>query len=178
MIVLLSVLSVLLGNHRITRIVGLIQIHVASLESVWLSMLHNRVSILKWHLFILSIPLLRVIDPCTFDGIIFNGTTLPIPPVILLITRGTQLFFIGRDVRGGSPKCPGAFVFRGGYHPRKTSCKSTVGANRLAGPIMSWTDHYLSVNDSPICIWPKWERPERRSSPSSRTFTIGLIHAS
>ena len=24
----------------------------------------------------------------------------------------------------------------------------------------------------------KWERPERRSSPSSRTFTIGLIHAS
>ena len=41
-------------------------------------MLHNRVSILKWHLFILSIPLLRVIDPCTFDGIIFNGTTLPI----------------------------------------------------------------------------------------------------
>ena len=49
----------------------------------------------------------------------------------------------------------GAFVFRGGYHPRKTSCKSTVGANRLAGPIMSWTDHYFSVNDSPICIWPK-----------------------
>ena len=61
------------------------------------------------------------------------------PPVILLITRGTQLFFfvVGRDVRGGSPKWPGAFVFRGGYHPRKTSCKSTVGANRLAGPIMS-----------------------------------------
>ena len=76
-------------------------------------------------------------------------------PVILLITRGTQLFFVGRDVRGGSPKWPGAFVFRGGYHPHKTSCKSTVGANRLAGPIMSWTDHYLSVNDSPICIWPK-----------------------
>ena len=59
------------------------------------------------------------------------------PPVILLITRGTQLFFVGRDVRGGSPKWPGASVFRGGYHPRKTSCKSTVGANRLAGPIMS-----------------------------------------
>ena len=70
----------------------------------------------------------------------------------------------GRDVRGGSPKWPVAFVFPGGYHPRKTSCKSTVGANRLAGPIMSsghdlnWQlsrDHYLSVNDSPICIWPK-----------------------
>ena len=66
-----------------------------------------------------------------------------------------NFFFVGRDVRGGSPKWPGAFVFRGGYHPRKTSCKSTVGANRLAGPIMSWTDHYFSVNDSPICIWPK-----------------------
>ena len=48
-----------------------------------------------------------------------------------------NFFFVGRDVRGGSPKWPGAFVFRGGYHPRKTSCKSTVGANRLAGPIMS-----------------------------------------
>ena len=51
-----------------------------------------------------------------------------------------NFFFVGRDVRGGSPKWPGAFVFRGGHHPRKTSCKSTVGANRLAGPIMSWTD--------------------------------------
>ena len=50
------------------------------------------------------------------------------PPVILLITRGTQLFFVGRDVGGGSPKWPGAFV---------KHCKSTVGANRLAGPIMS-----------------------------------------
>ena len=39
-----------IGKPCITRIVGLIQIHVASLESVWLSMLHNRVSILKWHL--------------------------------------------------------------------------------------------------------------------------------
>ena len=38
------------------------QIHVASLESVWLSMLHNYSEfILKWHLFILFIPLLRVI---------------------------------------------------------------------------------------------------------------------
>ena len=156
-IVLLSVLSVLLGNHRITRIVGLIQIHVASLESVWTSMLHNRVSILKWHLFILSIPLLRVIDPWTFDGIIFNGTTLPIyinTTCYIAYHQGHSTFFVGRDVRGGSPKWPGASVFRGGY-PRKTSCKSTVGANRLAGPIMSWTDHFLSVNDSPICIWKK-----------------------
>ena len=78
------------------------------------------------------------------------------PPVIYAHHQGhSTFFFVGRDVRGGSPKWPGAFVFRGGYHPRKTSCKSTVGANRLAGPIMSWTDHYLSVNDSPICIWPK-----------------------
>ena len=47
------------------------------------------------------------------------------PPVILLITRGTQLFVVvvvGRDVRGGSPNWPGrVFVFRGGYHPPKTS---------------------------------------------------------
>ena len=68
-----------------------------------------------------------------------------------------NFFFVGRDVRGAGwiAEMAGAFVFRGGYHPRKTSCKSTVGANRLAGPIMSWTDHYFSVNDSPICIWPK-----------------------
>ena len=150
-----------------------------SLESVWLSMLHNRVSILKWHLFILSIPLLRVIDPCTFDGIIFNGTTLPIyinttPPFILLITRGTQLFFVGRDVRGGSPKWLGAFVFRGGIILVKhLVLKSTVGANRLAGPIMirfmSWTNHYLSVNYSPICIWPKMRT-------SGAAFFAFLIH--
>ena len=90
-------------------------------------------------------------------------------------------FFVGRDVRGGSPKWPGAFVFRGGYHPRKTSCKSTVGANRLAGPIMSWTDHYLSVNDSPICIWPKMRTSgaaffaflRHNELQCKRTFTIG-----
>ena len=132
-------------------------------------MLHNRVSILKWHLFILFIPLLRVIDPCTFDGIIFNGTCyqlISIPPVIYAHHQGHSSFFVGRVVRGGSPKWPGALVFRGGYHPHKTSCKSTVGANRLAGPIISWTDHYLSVNNSPIIIWPKkWEHQERRYSP-------------
>ena len=77
-IVLLSALFLLMGYQRIACIVGLIQIHVASLESSWLSMLHNRVPLLKWHLFILSIQLLRVIGPCTSDGIIFNGTALPI----------------------------------------------------------------------------------------------------
>ena len=77
-IVHLSALFLLMGYQRIASIVGLIQIHVASLESSWLSMLHNRVSLLKWHLFILSIQLLRVIGPCTSDGIIFNGTALPI----------------------------------------------------------------------------------------------------
>ena len=30
----------------------------------------------------------------------------------------------------------GGICISGGYHPRKTSCKSTVGANRLAGPII------------------------------------------
>ena len=148
-----------IGKPCISRIVGLIQIHVASLESVWLSMLHNRVSILKWHLFILFIPLLRVIDPCTFDGIIFNGTTLPTyinTTCYLYSSPGALKFFVGRVVRGGSPKWPGALVFRGGYHPHKASCRSTVGANRLAGPIIR-TDHYLSVNNSPISIWPKNE---------------------
>ena len=37
----------------------------------------------------------------------------------MLITRGTQVFFVGRVVRGGSLKWPGALVFRGGYHPHK-----------------------------------------------------------
>ena len=69
----------------------------------------------------------------------------------------------------------GAFVFRGGYHPRKTSCKSTVGANRLAGPIMSWTDHYqwqsylyLAKNEnvrSGVLRLPQ--------AQCKRTFTIG-----
>ena len=124
-----------MGNHRLARIMGLIQIHVASLESVWLSMLHHRVSLLKWHLFILSIPLLRVIGSCIFDGIIFNGITLPIfinTTCYLCSSPEHSTLFVGRDVRGGSPKWSGALVFRGGYYPRKTSCKSTVGANRLA----------------------------------------------
>ena len=77
-IVLLSALFLLMDYQRIASIVGLIQIHVASLESSWLSMLHNRVSLLKSHLFILSIQLLRVIGPCTSDGTNFNGTALPI----------------------------------------------------------------------------------------------------
>ena len=47
MIVLLSALFLLMGNQHIASIVGLIQIHVASLEPSWLSMLHNRVD-LSW----------------------------------------------------------------------------------------------------------------------------------
>ena len=39
----INVLFSALGNHRIARIVELPQIHVASFESLWLSMLHNRV---------------------------------------------------------------------------------------------------------------------------------------
>ena len=101
----------------------------------------------------------------------------------MFITRGTQLFFVGRDVRGGSPKWPRALVFRGGYPPRKTSCKSTVGANRLAGPIISWADHYLSFNNSPISIWPKNENVRSGvlhlpQAQCKRTLLLGLIHAS
>ena len=98
-IVLSSALFLLMGYQRIASIVGLIQIHVATLESSWLSMLHNRVSLLKWHLFILSIQLLRVIGPCTFDGTIFNGTALRYRYRYhyhlssMAITRGTQLCF-------------------------------------------------------------------------------------
>ena len=39
--------SCYMGNHRIVRIVGLIHIHVASLKSVWLPMLHNHVCLLQ-----------------------------------------------------------------------------------------------------------------------------------
>ena len=98
------------------------------------------------------------------------------PPVIYAHHQGYTTFFVGRDVRGGSSKWPGALVFQGGYHPHKT-CKSTVGANRLAGPIISWTDHYLSVNNSPISIWPKNENIRSGvlhlpQAQCKRTFTI------
>ena len=124
-----------MGYQRIASIVGLIQIHVASLESSWLSMLHNRVSLLKWHLFILSIQLLRVIGPCTSDGIIFNGTALPIDITttchLWLSPRALNFFFFfGRDVRVGLLKWPGALVFRGRYRPHKTSCKMTFKSHR------------------------------------------------
>ena len=87
-----------IGKPCISRIVGLIQIHVASLESVWLSMLHNRVSILKWHLFILFIPLLRVIDPVYIWWNYFQWdyvTNLYQYHLLsMLITRGTQVFLL------------------------------------------------------------------------------------
>ena len=50
-----------MGNQRIVRIVGLIYIHVASLESVWLPMLRIVYVSLEVTFFILSFPLLRVI---------------------------------------------------------------------------------------------------------------------
>ena len=104
-----------MGYKRIASIVRLIQIHVASLESSLLSMLHNRVSLLKWHLFILSIQLLRVIGKCTSDGIIFNGTALPIDittTCYLWLSPGAlNSFFVGRDVRVGSLKWPGHLYF-------------------------------------------------------------------
>ena len=169
-IVVLSVLSVLLEHHCLTRIVGLIQIHPASLESIWLSMLHNRVSILKWHLFIPSIP-------WDYVSNLYQHHLLS-----MLITRGTQPFFVGRDVRGGSPKWPGSLVFRGRYHPRKTSCNSTVGANRLAGPIISWTDHYISVNSTVLLVFGQKMRTSGvlhlPQAQCKRTQLLGLIHAS
>ena len=139
-IVLLSALFLLMDYQRIASIVGLIQIHVASLESSWLSMLHNRVSLLKWHLFILSIQLLRVIGrrPCTSDGTIFNGTALPIDIITtcnLWLSPGALNYFVvvvvvGSDDRVGSLKWPRALVFRGRYRPRRTSCKMTFKSHR------------------------------------------------
>ena len=180
-----------MGNHRIAGIVGLIQIHVASLESVWLSMLHNSVSLLKWHLFILSISLLRVIGPCTFDGNIFNGTTLPIDitttcylwpsPGALIFVCLFVCLFVCRDVRGGSPKWPGHLYFGVDiilvkHHEINNGCKQA--------PIISWTGHYLSVNNSPI--WQKKKKNENFQSgvlhlpqaQCKRTLLLGLIHAS
>ena len=101
-------------------------------------MLHNHVSLLKWHLFILSIQLLSVIGPCTSDGIIFNGTALPIDITTtchLWLSPGALnffffFFFVGRDVRVGSLKWPGALVFQGRYRPHKTSCKMTFKSHR------------------------------------------------
>ena len=119
----ISALFLLDGNHLVARIVGLIQIYAASLESVWLFMLRNRVSLLTWHLFILYIPLLRVICPCTFDGIIFNGTALPIDittTCYLWLSPGVLNFFLLVEMFG---RIAEAIVFRGGYHPRKNHVK-------------------------------------------------------
>ena len=150
-----------MGYQRIARIVGLIQIHVASLESSWLSMLHNRVSLLKRHLFILSIQLLRIIGPCTSDGIIFNGTALPIDITTtchLWLSPGALnfFFFFRRDVRVGSLKWPGAFVFRGRYRPRKTSCKMTFKSHRKH-VFSRWVyKPYTSFFSLDLCIIIYW----------------------
>ena len=123
-------------------------------------MLHNRVSILKWHLFILSIPLLRVIDPCTFDGIIFNGTTLPIIYINTTCYLDAhhqghwQLFFVGRDVRGGSPKWHLYFgdIILVKHHVNQ----QWVHTGWLVPSSAELTTIFPSMtNDSPICIWPK-----------------------
>ena len=116
-----------MGNHRIARIAGLIQIHVASLESVGLSTLHNRVSLLKSRTFPFLFHCWEFLAHAHFDGIIFNGTTLSIDTTTCYLwpSPGALNFFFARDVQGGSPKWPGALVFRGGSHPRKTPRERT-----------------------------------------------------
>ena len=181
-IVLLSALFLLMGYQRIASIVGLIQIHVASLESVWLSMLHNRVSILKWHLFILSIPLLRVNDPCAFDGIIFNGTALPIyinTTCYIAYHQGHSTFVLLVEMFEVDRRNGRGHLYFG---VDIILVKHLVNQQwvRTGWLVPSWaelTTIFPSMTDL-FVFGQKWERPERRSSPSSRTFTIGLIHAS
>ena len=72
-------------------------------------------------------------EPSEYNGMLYRTSNRVlnngIKVIILICMDGTSQYH--------------HYLFRGGYHPRKTSCESTVGANRLAGPIISWTDHYL-----------------------------------
>ena len=120
-----------MANHRIARIVGLIQIYVASLESVWLSMLPQSCISLKvtfihpFYFIVESYWPMYILMELFSLGLRYQK--IP-PPVIYGHHPGHSTFVVvvvARDVRGESPKWPGALVFRGGYHPRKTSCKRT-----------------------------------------------------
>ena len=155
---------------------GLIQIHVASLESAWLTMLHNRVFILKWHLFILSIPLLRVIDPCTFDGIIFNRTTLPIyinTTCYLCSSPGALNFFFlllvqvfEVDRRNGRGHLYfGVDIILIKHHVNQQWVQT--GWLVPSSAVLTTISPSITVL---LVFATKWDRPERRSSPSPGTM--------
>ena len=120
-IVLLSALFLLMGYRCIASIVGLIQIHIASLESSWLSMLHNRVSLLKWHFIHPFCSIVESYWPmyiwwnyfqwdCVTDRYHHHLSSVAIN---LAYHPGPSTFFVGRDVRVGSLKWPGAPDGRG-----------------------------------------------------------------
>ena len=147
-------------------------------------MLHNRVSILKWHLFILSIPLLRVIDPCTFDGIIFNGTIryqfISTPPVQYCLSPGALNFFFFLVEMFEVDRRNGRGHLYSGVDIILVKHLVNQQWVQTGWLVPSWAE-LTTIFPSMTVLFvfgQKWERPERRSSPSSRTFTIGLIHAS
>ena len=145
-------------------------------------MLHNRVSILKWHLFILSIPLFRVIDPCTFDGIIFNGTSLPIyinTTCYLCSSPGdTQLFLLllvemfELDRRNGRGHLYfGVDIILVKHHVNQ----KWVQTGWLVPSSTELTTIFPSMTVL-FVFGQKWERPERRSSPSSGNVNAHLLY--
>ena len=137
-------------------------------------MLHNRVSILKWHLFILSIPLFRVIDPCTFDGIIFNGTTLPIyinTTCYIAYHQGHSTFFLLVELFEVDRRIGRGHLYFG---VDIILVKHFVNQQwvQTCWLVPSWAE-LTTIFPSMTVLFvfgQKWERPERRSSPSSRTF--------
>ena len=70
--------SCYMGNHRIVRIVGLIHIHVASLKSVWLPMLHNHVCLLQ---VAFIHPFYSIVESYSSIYICWNGFQSPSPGI-------------------------------------------------------------------------------------------------
>ena len=117
-----------------------------------------------------------------FNGVIFIGTTLLIyinTTCYLCSSPGALNFFLLVEIfEVDRQNGQGHLYFGVDIILIKHLCKSKVGASRLDGPIISCTDHCLSVNNSPICIWPKNENVRSgvlhlSQAQCKRTFTIG-----
>ena len=90
---------------------------------------------------------------------------LSTPPVILLITRGTQLFFVGRDVCKWGHLYFGVDIILVKHHVNQ----QWVQTGWL---VPSWAE-LTTIFPSMAVLFvfdQKWERPEQRSSPSSGTI--------
>ena len=113
-----------MGIHRVPRIVGWIHIHVASSESLGLSMLHNRVCLSRSDFFH---PFFSIVESYLtiyiwWDSFQYHYATIDYHHHLvwsMTIAGGTHLF--GGDVRGGATKSPGALVFRGAKHTLSTN---------------------------------------------------------